>query len=74
MAVKGKVNKVEEPSSNWLIRNIRGLKSEIKRITWASKEDTKKATKAVIGFCVVTIILITVMDYGLNNLYRVIFK
>ena len=51
------------------------LKAEWKRITWPSKEDFKKATLAVIVFCIIWIAIVTVMDYGLRSLFEgFIFK
>ena len=46
------------------------LKAEWKRITWPSKEDFKKATLAVIVFCLIWIAIVTVMDYGLRSLFE----
>ena len=46
------------------------LKAEWKRITWPSKEDFKKATLAVIIFCLIWIAIVTVMDYGLRSLFE----
>jgi len=46
------------------------LKAEWKRITWPSKEDFKKATVAVIIFCLIWIAIVTVMDYGLRSLFE----
>lgn len=49
---------------------FRELKAEWKRITWPSKEDFKKATLAVIVFCLIWIAIVTVMDYGLRSLFE----
>ena len=49
---------------------LKELKSEWKRITWPSKEDFKKATLAVIVFCLIWIAIVTVMDYGLRSLFE----
>ena len=46
------------------------LKAEWKRITWPSMEDFKKATLAVIVFCVLWIAIVTVMDFGLRFLFE----
>ncbi|WP_373886714.1 preprotein translocase subunit SecE [Clostridium acetobutylicum] len=34
----------------------------------------KKTTIAVLTFCAAYIIVVAIMDYGFNNLFRVIFK
>ena len=46
------------------------LKAETKRITWPSKEDFKKATLAVLIFCLIWIAIVTVMDYGLRAVFE----
>jgi len=48
----------------------RELKAETKRITWPSKEDFKKATLAVLIFCLIWIAIVTVMDYGLRAIFE----
>ncbi|KAJ49852.1 preprotein translocase subunit SecE [Clostridium tetanomorphum DSM 665] len=45
--------KVTAPKKGGVIRFFKDLKGEFKRITWASKEDVKKATLIVLVFCFV---------------------
>lgn len=53
---------------------FRGLKAEFKRITWPQKKDIKKATVAVVGFCVLYMALVGVLDAVFVNVYQMIFK
>ena len=53
---------------------FKGLVIEFKRITWASKEDVKKATIAVIAFCSMYVVIVAVIDFGLNSLVKTILK
>ncbi|BAH05220.1 hypothetical protein CKR_0169 [Clostridium kluyveri NBRC 12016] len=53
---------------------FKGLVVEFKRITWASKEDVKKATIAVIAFCCIYVVIVAVIDFGLNSLVKTILK
>jgi preprotein translocase subunit SecE len=46
------------------------LKAEVKRITWPSREDFKKATLAVIVFCLIWIAIVFAMDFGLRYLFE----
>ncbi|WP_042259548.1 preprotein translocase subunit SecE, partial [Clostridium perfringens] len=52
---------------------FRGVKAEIKRITWPPKEEAKKAIIAVIVFTVISIALIGVMDFVFKNLFELVF-
>ncbi|MDD6769975.1 MAG: preprotein translocase subunit SecE [Inconstantimicrobium porci] len=72
MAVNGKVK--QKVSGKKKTNFFREVKAEAKRITWPSKEDTKKAFWAVLGFTIISMILICVMDYGFSNLFDVILK
>lgn len=50
------------------------LKAEFKRITWPSKKDIKKASGAIISFCLLYVILVGLLDAGFNNLFKLVFK
>ena len=59
---------------NSVIKFFKDIKSECTRITWASKEDTKKSIMIVAAFCGMYMIYIALMDYGFGNLFKLIFK
>ena len=62
-------------SSNKFVNFFIGIKAEIKRITWASKKDTKKALIVVLVFCLVWIVLVSAMDFGFDNFFgKFVFK
>lgn len=74
MAVDDKVSK-KQSSSNIFVNFFTGLKAEIKRITWASKNDTKKSLIAVVVFCFIWVVLVSVMDFGFDNFFsKFVFK
>ncbi|GAA0117675.1 MULTISPECIES: preprotein translocase subunit SecE [Clostridium] len=50
------------------------LKAEFKRVTWPSKKEIKKASGAVISFCLLYVILVGLLDTGFNNLFKMFFK
>ena len=50
------------------------VKAEIKRITWPSKDDTKKALIAVAVATVIYTILVGGFDYIFQNLFEAILK
>lgn len=67
--------KIEEKSNQKGIgKFLKEIKAEIKRITWPPKDETKKATIIVLFFCAVSAVVIGLMDYGFNGLYKFIFN
>jgi preprotein translocase subunit SecE len=74
MAVNGNAKVNDSANEKGFISFFKGLKAEFKRITWASKKDTKKATIAVLSFCIFYVILVGLLDTGFNNIFGLIFK
>ena len=74
MAVNGNVKVKEKSNQKGIVKFFKELKAEAKRITWPSKKDIKKATIAVVSFSFLYIIFVGLLDYGFNNLYKIIFK
>ncbi|MCY6371573.1 preprotein translocase subunit SecE [Clostridium ganghwense] len=72
MAVNEK-KQVSEPSSKGLGKFFKEIKAETKRITWPPKNETKKSTIIVLFFCAISAIMIGLMDYGFQGLYKLIF-
>ena len=60
--------------NNGLIGFFREVKAEVKRITWPSKDDTKKALIAVGVVVLIYIVLVGGLDYIFTNLFKLIFK
>lgn len=72
---KNENNKIEKSSnSNGIINFFRGLKAEFKRITWAPKKEVKKATAAVVSFCILYMILVGTLDAIFINVFKIVFK
>jgi len=74
MAVTGNVKVKKKLNQKGIVKFFRELKTEAKRITWSSKQDVKKATLAVATFSFLFVIFVGLLDYGFNNLYKLIFK
>ncbi|ADZ22190.1 preprotein translocase subunit SecE [Clostridium acetobutylicum] len=74
MAANVKNRNVEKSPLKGFVGFFKDLGAETHRITWPSKLDLKKTTIAVLTFCAAYIIVVAIMDYGFNNLFRVIFK
>lgn len=68
-------NKIEKSSNNnSIVDFFRGLQAEFKRITWAPKKEVKKATAAVVSFCILYMILVGVLDAMFINIFKMVFK
>lgn len=64
---------IKEPSSIEVGKLFKEVKAETKRITWPPKNEVKKSTMIVLFFCAVSTILIGVMDYGFQGLFKLVF-
>ena len=60
--------------NNGLVVFFREVKAEVKRITWPSKDETKKAFIAVIVFTLMYTILVGGLDFIFENLFKIILK
>jgi preprotein translocase subunit SecE len=75
MAVKENVNLTKDtPRKGGLLKLFREVKAEVKRITWPSKNDTKKALIAVGVVILIYVILVGGLDYIFQNLFELILK
>lgn len=74
MAVKGNANNSAAKEGAGIVMFFREVKAEVKRITWPSKEDTKKAILAVAAFTIISLILVGAMDFIFKNLFELVFK
>ena len=74
MAVGGNLKVNEKSNQKGIVKFFKELKAEVKRITWPSKKDIKKASIAVASFSFLYVIFVGLLDYGFNNLYKLIFK
>ncbi len=75
MAVKENVNLTKKsPNKGGLLKFFREVKAEVKRITWPSKNETKKALIAVGVVVLIYVVLVGGLDYIFQNLFEWIFK
>ena len=49
---------------------LRGSVQELKQVTWPSRRDGLRLTSAVISFSVVFAVVLAVVDYGLDKLFK----
>ena len=75
MAVKENVNLTKKsPNKGRLLKFFREVKAEVKRITWPSKNETKKALIAVGVVVLIYIVLVGGLDYIFSSLFKLIFN
>ncbi|SCK04581.1 preprotein translocase subunit SecE [uncultured Clostridium sp.] len=74
MAIKEGVKTKSNSEKNSIAKFFRGIKAEVKRITWPSKDDTKKALIAVGVVVLIYIILVGGLDYIFSSLFKLIFN
>ncbi len=72
MSAKNSVKTEKTIKSNGLFGFFREVKVEVKKITWPSKDETKKAFVAVIVFTLMYTILVGGLDSIFNNLFKMI--
>ncbi|MDR3593869.1 preprotein translocase subunit SecE [Clostridium sp.] len=74
MSVKDNAKTEKAIKNNGLFSFFREVKMEVKKITWPSKDETKKAFIAVIVFTIIYTILVGGFDYIFKNLFGMILK
>ena len=75
MAVKENVNLTKNSSDRGgLFKFFREVKAEVKRITWPSKNETKKALIAVGVVVLIYLVLVGGLDYIFQNLFEFILN
>lgn len=61
--------------SRGLFQFVKETKNEIKKITWPSKEEVKKAIGIVAVICAIYIVFIAIADFIFNGLLtEILFK
>ena len=74
MSVKDNVKTEKAVKGNGLVSFFKDVKAEIKKITWPSKDETKKAFIAVITFTLMYTILVGGFDFIFRNLFDMFLK
>lgn len=74
MSAKSNSKTEKAVKKNGFFSFFREVKAEVKRITWPSKDETKKALIAVIVFALIYIVLVGGLDFIFKNLFEIILK
>ena len=74
MSVKNNVKTEKTVKNNSFFGFFREVKAEVKRITWPSKDETKKAFIAVMVFTLIYTVLVGGLDFIFKSLFEMILK
>ena len=56
------------------IRYVEAAKAELRKVTWPTLKETRKATLAVLGFVAVMAVILGLIDLGLSSLIKTILS
>ena len=56
------------------IRYVEAAKAELRKVTWPTLKETRKATLAVLGFVAVMAVILGLIDLGLSSLIKIILS
>ncbi|PRR79815.1 preprotein translocase subunit SecE [Clostridium vincentii] len=68
------INVQNNAKKSGIVKFFKGMKAEIKIITWPSKKETKKALIAVAVVTLIYVIWVGGFDYIFQNLFEAILK
>ena len=55
-------------------RYVEDAKAELRKVTWPTVKETRKATLAVLGFVAVMAVILGLVDLGLSSLIKTILS
>ena len=68
------INIQDSAKKSGILKFFKGIKAEVKIITWPSEKETKKALIAVAVVTLIYVILVGGFDYVFQNLFEAILK
>ena len=74
MSAKSNAKAEKIVENNGVIGFFREVKAEVKKITWPSKDETKKAFVAVVVFTLMYTILVGGLDSIFSSLFKIILN
>ena len=74
MAVNSSTKLESNAKKGGILKFFKEIKAEVKRVTWPSNKETKKAFIAVAVVSIMYIVMVGGFDYIFQNLFEVILK
>ncbi len=56
------------------ISYVEASRAELRKVTWPTLKETRKATLAVLGFVAIMAVILGLIDLGLSNLIKTILS
>lgn len=72
-AVDDRADSTPNPITRF-IRYVEASKAELRKVTWPTLKETRKATLAVLGFVAVMAVILGLIDLGLSSLIKTILS
>ncbi|OUO55078.1 preprotein translocase subunit SecE [Desulfovibrio sp. An276] len=70
-APKAQEPKVEQPNPvQRFMRYVEDSRAELRKVTWPTVAETRKATFAVLGFVAVMAVILGLVDLGLSSIIK----
>ena len=70
-AQKAQETKVEQPNAvQRFMRYVEDSRAELRKVTWPTVAETRKATFAVLGFVAVMAVILGLVDLGLSSIIK----
>lgn len=69
---ESKSNTVKSSDGNAVTEYVRGVRGEVRRITWPSQPEAWRLTGIVLAVTVIMAIFLSLFDYGFSNLFRLL--
>ncbi|HOJ36621.1 MAG TPA: preprotein translocase subunit SecE [Ignavibacteriales bacterium] len=57
-----------------IIKFVGDVIKEMKKVSWPTQEDLKESTKIVVVVCLIFALFTYIVDMGVTNLFKLIFK
>lgn len=72
-AVDEKASSAPNPVTRF-INYVEAARAELRKVTWPTLKETRKATLAVLGFVAVMAVILGLIDLGLSSLIKTILS
>ena len=72
-AVDDRADSTPNPITRF-IRYVEASRAELRKVTWPTLKETRKATLAVLGFVAVMAVILGLIDLGLSSLIKTILS
>ena len=69
-APKEQVQQAKPNAFRRFVRYVEDARAELRKVTWPTVAETRKATLAVLGFCAVMAVILGLVDLALSSMIK----